>query len=316
MTNATHILHDCRTGKISNTLFHEKLGTLIARLSGNILKHISYVGFSKIAKLISIFLPSKKPIRTVLNANSMFEYPYGDQYWGMLIASNGEYSREEQDFLKSCHDIDYAFIDCGANYGFMSVLVTSDEYGNKPSFAIEADPNTFKHLKHNAQLNDDRFKINHRAVFSKSGELVNIHGNKHEARSILNDEGKSTSGNVETLALNDVKPWIKKQKAQKVILKLDVEGVEIDALKGADKLLEEDILIMFEDHGNDTSNETSRYFMEVLGMQVYYSDTHGCRQLTSLDDVMKLKRNPRVGYDLIATKSDFWLKHIHSVKYI
>lgn len=315
MTDSTHILHDCSTGNITNTNLREKLGALIARYSGKILQQISYVGFSKIAKLIGIFLSSKKSVRTALYEDSLFDYPYADQYWSMLVASNGIYSREEQDFLKSCRSIEYAFIDCGANYGFMSILVSSSAYGKKPSFAIEADPNTFKHLQHNASLNNNRFDIHHRAVFSKSGELVNLHGHKHEARSILNDDGISTSGNVETMALNDVMPWLKKQQTEKVILKLDVEGVEIEALKGASKLLEEDIAILFEDHGSDKSNETSQYFMEEMGMRVFYSDHDGCRELASLADVQRLKRNPRVGYDLIATKSEFWLDHIQSVNY-
>jgi len=315
MAEAMHILHDCRTGEITNTALHEKIGTVLARLTAGILSPVSYVGFSKIAKLIKIFLPSSKNIRTTLEQDSLFEYPYADRYWGILLYSNGDYSREETDFLKSCRDINYAYIDCGANFGFMSILVTSDAYGNKPSYAIEADPDTFKHLEHNASLNDNRFEIHHKAVFSKSGELVNIHGDKHEARSILNDEGQSTSGNVETLALNDVKPWIKKQAAEKIILKLDVEGVEIDAMKGADELLKEDIVILFEDHGGDKTNETSQYFMEELGMKVFYSEKDGCREITSIKEIAKLKRNPRIGYDFIATKSEFWLEHINSAKY-
>jgi len=311
----SYILHDCRTGKISATEFKEKIGTLLARVSAGMLSPISYVGSSKIAKLISIFLPSDKNIRSVLAADSIFEYPYLDRYWVTLLHSNGEYSPEEINFLKSCRDIDYAYIDCGANYGFMSVLVTSDAYGNKPSFAIEADPSTFQQLKHNASLNENRFEIHNRAVFSKSGELVNMHGEKHEAKSILNDDGTSTYGNIETLALDDIQPWLKKQKRDKVILKLDIEGVEIDAMKGATKLLSEDIVILFEDHGSDKSNETSKYFIEELGMRVFYSEKDACREIHTLDEVARLKRNPRIGYDLIATKSEFWLNHIQFVKY-
>lgn len=249
-------------------------------------------------------------MQTTLFDDTIFEYLYGDSYWARLAYNGDVYARTEEDFLLALRDVDYAYIDCGANFGYMSAIVTSSTYGNKPSIAIEADPSTFKTLEQNAELNQNRFEIRHNAVFSKSGEMVNIHGDKHEARSILDDDGNRGDGNVETLALDDLEGWINAQGKDAIILKLDVEGVEIDAMKGAKNLASKNLLVTYEDHGNDKSNEISLYFMNELGMKIFASEEYGCRELTSLAEISSVKTNSRVGYDFIATKSGFWLKKV------
>jgi len=309
------IAHNFQSGVIKNAGLMEKLGMFALRSAGWMTRPIEYVGYSKAAGLVRAFVPSKRKVRTMLFEDTNFEYTYADSYWSRLVYSGDVYSRAEENFLNAMRHVDYAYIDCGANFGYMSAIVTSKAYGNKPSIAIEADPATFKALEINAELNDNRFEIRHNAIYSKSGEMVNIHGDKHEARSILNDDGDREDGNVETVTLDDLSNWYKKQKSEALILKLDVEGVEIDALKGATKLLGKNTLVMFEDHAADKTHEVSKYLMNDLGMRIYYSEKHGCRELKTIEDVAKLKTNPRVGYDFIATKSDFWIKEIEACKY-
>ena len=315
MPSPSPIRHDFQSGKITNAGLIEHLGLFALKSAATMTRPIHYVGYSKAAKLVKTFLPSKRLIQTNLFADTVFEYPYADGYWSRLINNSDVYSADMEDFLMAIRDVDYVFIDCGANYGYFSAIITGDAYGNKPSIAIEADPGTFETLKKTARLNGDRFEARHNAVFSKSGEMVNIYGEKHEARSILDDHGNRADGNVETVALNDLQPWIKKQKKNAIVLKLDVEGVEIDAMKGAEDLLDQNLLVVFEDHASDKTHEISRYFMETLGMRVFRSEKNGCREISSLDDVAKIKTNPRVGYDFIASKSDIWLNKVAGLKY-
>lgn len=309
------IAHNFQTGSIVNAGFMEKLGMFALRSAGWMTRPVQYVGYSKAAALVRVFVPSKRKVRTQLFEDTNFEYGYADNYWSRLVYSGDVYSRAEENFLKAIRHVDYAYIDCGANFGYMSAIVTSKAYGEKPCIAIEADPITFKALETNADLNGNRFEIRNNAVFSKSGEMVNIHGDKHEARSILNDEGNRETGNVETIALDDLENWYTKHNKKALILKLDVEGVEIDALKGSTKLLEQNTLVMFEDHASDKTHEVSEYLMATLGMRLYYSEKNGCRELKAINDVAKLKTNPRVGYDFIATKSDFWISEIEACNY-
>lgn len=309
------IAHDFKSGNVDNAGFVEKLGMFALRSASWMTHPIDYVGYSKAAQLVGVFLPSKRAVRTQLFEDTFFEYPYADGYWSRLVYNGDVYAKNEEDLLMAMRDVSYAYIDCGANFGYMSSIVSSKAYGEKPAIAIEADPNTFKILENNAELNQNRFEIRHNAIFSKSGEMVNIHGDKHEARSILDDEGNRGSGNVETLALDDLSTWLKHQKSEALILKLDVEGVEIDALKGATALLGQNILIMFEDHASDKTHEVSTYLMKELGMRIFYSEKHGCRELKSIEEVAKVKFNPRVGYDFVATKSNFWIERVENCKY-
>lgn len=311
----TYISYDFKTDKVSNANIVERLGMFALKSAAVMTRPLEYVGFSKAAALVRFFLPSKKTIRTILHEDTVFQYPYADGYWARLAYNGDVYAKSEEDFLLAIRDVDYAYIDCGANFGYMSAIVTSKAYGDKPAIAIEADPDTFSILKENLELNQNRFEIRHNAIYSKSGEMVNIHGAKHEARSILDDQGNRGNGNVETLALDDLSDWLKQQKTKAILLKLDVEGVEIDAMKGASKLTNSDLLVAYEDHGNDKSNEISQYFLNELGMRIFVSEKNGCRELFNSNEILAVKTSSRVGYDFLATKSDFWLEKVLNCKY-
>jgi len=225
------------------------------------------------------------------------------------------YSPEVEGFLKTFADIDYAFIDCGSNFGYMSVIVSSDEFGNKPAIAIEADPENYQKTVQNANLNGKRFDHCHNAVFNESGKQVTLFGAKHEAFSLRNEEGDHARAVVESLALNDLSGWLEQQGNPKSVLKLDVEGVEIDALKGAGKILENDCLVIYEEHGADTDHEISKYLKDQLGMRLYFGGADGKKlhEINSYDAITKLKTSKRVGYDLFATSSEFWIDRLQQL---
>ncbi len=307
--------YDFKQDTVSNTTATESLGMALMRLAAKAARPIDYTGLSYANRVIRTVLPSDRFIRTRMFDDTHFEFPYGDGYWGVLLDNKIPYSAPEELFLMAIRDIDYAFVDCGANYGFMSSIVTSQAYGQKPCIAIEADPTTFKMLERNWKLNNQRFELKHNAVFHKSGEWVSFGGGKHEARSIQEGASDEQCNDVETIALDTLKPWWKKQKAKHLVLKLDVEGVEIPALEGATSLLKSDPCIMFEDHASDKTHEVSKYMMEELGMTVFTSEERGCRELTSLDELTAIKRNPRVGYDFLAARGKFWPDLIRGLKY-
>ncbi len=302
--NAIHF--DFADGKISGGNLIERAGLELMRIAAWMTRPADFCGFSYAARIVRTILPSDQPIRTQLLDDTVFEFPYGDAYWSRLLYNRVSYCPDIERFLVAMRDVDYLFIDCGANYGYMSAIVASDAYGNKSAISIEADPDTFSILQKNSENNNNRFETRHNAVFSKSGETVNLYGAKHEARSIIPDEGGTTGGMVETLALDDIPKMGKKP----IILKLDVEGVEIEAMKGARRLANTDCLVIFEDHGSDPTHEVSKYFLEDLKMKIFLSGENACREITSLDELAAIKKNSRVGYDFIATKSDFWLDHI------
>ena len=301
---------DFRTGKTTGANLLETAGILGFRLGAYITFPTSFVGYSWIARLGRTLFPSSRPIQAKLDDDVIFEFPYGDAYWGRLFCNLTTYCPEIERFLARSKDVDYLFIDCGANYGYMSALVSSNGYGRKRAIAIEADPETFIQLQKNAALNGNRFESLHKAVFSSSGKTVHIYGDKHEARSIVPQGEARTGSEVETLALDDLVSRAIGRKKQPVVLKLDVEGVEIEAMKGAGKLAAMDSIMIYEDHGSETNHDVSHFFMETLGMRIFDCRSTEYREITSLSQLDAIKQNSRLGYDFLATRSSFWLDRI------
>ena len=314
--NTLSIHHDFSTGRISQVGIIERIGLELMRSAAYILAPLQFFGFSWAARFVRSVFKSNRQIQMRIFDDSVFAYPYGDAYWGVMLYNKRSYAPDVEPYLKLFADIDYAFIDCGANYGYMSVLVSSAEYGAKPSIAIEADPDNYDMTVVNSKLNGKRFDYCHNAVFSESGKKVTLYGTKHEACSILEDVGGTSRGKVETLALDDLGNWLRKKGKSKTILKLDIEGVEIDALKGASEILQHDCLVIYEEHGSEKNNDVSHYLKDRLGMRLFLGseDRLSMREITSYDEIDALKTNPRRGYDLFAATSEFWIDKLTNIR--
>ncbi|MCF6321758.1 MAG: FkbM family methyltransferase [Rhizobiaceae bacterium] len=311
MSSAT-ISHDFATGRISGAGIVERIGIELMRTAAYALAPFQFVGFSWAARIVSSVFKSDKQVQVKFADDCIFEYPYGDGYWGVLLYNKSTYAPDVEPYLKSFADLEYAFIDCGSNYGYMSVLVSSAQYGSKPSIAIEADPGNYKITAQNSKLNGNRYDHLHNAVFRESGKQVTLFGAKHEACSMLEEVGGGARAQVETLALNDLSGWLEDKGSLPTILKLDVEGVEIDVLQGAGYILKGDCLINYEEHGAEKTHEISRYLKDQLGMRLFLGDENGnaMKEITSWKQLDELKTNPRWGYDLFATSSKFWLPRL------
>ncbi len=306
------IQHEFHNGRISAAGFTERIGIGLMRTGAYALAPFEFFGFSWLSRIVRSVFRSNETIQVRFSEDCVFEYPYGDGYWGTLLYNKQTYAPDVEPYLKSFADIDYAFIDCGANFGYMSVVVSSAEYGSKPAIAIEADPENYRKTVRNSELNGSRYDCRHNAVFSQSGKKVRLFGAKHEARTIVEEGGGQSRYEVETFALNDLIGWLRKHGDPAIVLKLDVEGVEIDALAGADRILSQDCLISYEEHGSDPLHEVSRHLKENLGMRLFIGADNilHIREITDLADLASIKSNSRKGYDLFATKSDLWIDRL------
>ena len=134
--------------------------------------------------------------------------------------------------------VDYTLIDCGANYGYWSVLVSSAPYGSHKAIAIEPSSQNFTKLKNNAEINGNRFEVMKCAIGASRG-TARLSGTKHEAFSIAGDAGDGGE-DVPVIALDNLLDDGKVSPNGKYLIKLDVEGVEIEAIKGGARLLQGD----------------------------------------------------------------------------
>lgn len=274
--------------------------------------YISHRGYNDCANLLKKLLP-ERDINIYLNPDAVFSFPYGDGYWSKLLNRTFKYEDELELLLLDSKGVDYTLIDCGANYGYWSVLVSSPRFGAHRSIALEPSSKNFSRLAHNAKINGGRFYPIHAAIGSERGN-ARLSGTKHEAFSIA---GAPEAGGEEVtvLSLDSLIDDGKIAATGKYVVKLDVEGVEIDAIKGGARLLQTDAMVICEEHGNDPTHAVSRYILEHTPMQAIVHDpaTDRFEPLNDLKMLDRIKVASHVGYNVFATASAFWQQRIYGM---
>ena len=289
----------------------ERLAAVALTLGSKISSNFSHRGYNMCANLLRKALPARD-IDVRLNADATFAFPYGDGYWSKLLNRSFAYENELELLFQDSADIDYTLLDCGANYGYWSVLVSSKPFGAHKAIAIEPSGQNFPKLANNAKINGDRFEAMKCAIGAARG-TARLSGTKHEAFSIAGDQ---TDGEeVPVIALDNLIDDGKVSAGGKFLIKLDVEGVEIEAMKGGTRLLQGDSVILCEEHGNDPLHTVSRYILEQtpLKLIVYDPRSNRLETVTDLAILDRIKVSTHIGYNVFGTASAFWLDRIDAL---
>ena len=165
------------------------------------------------------------------------------------------------------------FLDCGSNYGFYSFYVASLSLGNQV-LAFEASPKTFNSFKANLELNNFR-NINYRnlAISEVSGKFINFYEshNDWESSATHNKFQNNKIASVETTTID--KELSKKDLSDfAIIIKLDIEGNEFNAIQGGkDIILKYEPLITIELSRYNLNNQNYNfdYFRKFLNDSKY-----------------------------------------------
>jgi FkbM family methyltransferase len=303
------IQFDRASGALEGANLWERTAALALVTGSKISSHFSHRGYNGCANLLRKALPERN-IAIKLNEDATFEFPYGDGYWSKLLDRSYRYEDELELLFRHSIDIDYTLLDCGANYGYWSVLVTSKPFGSHKAIAIEPSSDNFAKLANNARVNGNRFETMKCAIGAVKG-TAQLSGTKHEAFSIV---GAARNGgeHVPVIALDDLLADGKISADGKYLIKLDVEGVEIDAIKGGTRLLGGDSVILCEEHGNDPDHTVSRYILEEtpLKLIVYDPRSNRLETVTELSILDRIKVSSHVGYNVFGTASAFWQARI------
>lgn len=86
-----------------------------------------------------------------------------DPYWARLVASGYHYETDFAHVLARLRGLDFDMLDCGANFGYWSILVSGAALGSRRVIAVEASRSTYEILAENCALNGDRFTCVHAA---------------------------------------------------------------------------------------------------------------------------------------------------------
>ena len=306
------IQFDRTTGVLEGANAWERLAALALSSGSKVASTFSHRGYNHCANLLRKTLPERN-IAIRLNPDAVFEFPYGDGYWSKLLNRSYHYEDELELLFRESADVDYTLLDCGANFGYWSVLVSSAPYGSHKAIAIEPSSQNFAKLKNNSEINGNRFEAIKCAIGASKG-TARLSGTKHEAFSIAGS-GAGAGEDVPVIALDNLLDDGTVSPNGKYLIKLDVEGVEIQAIKGGARLLQGDSVLLCEEHGNDPNHTVSRYILErtPLELIVYDPSSQRLETVTELSILDRIKVSSHVGYNVFGTASGFWQSRIQAL---
>ena len=306
------IQFDRASGSLEGANLWERAAALALVTGSKIASHFSHRGYNSCANLLRKTLP-ERDIAIKLNSDATFEFPYGDGYWSKLLNRSYQYEDELELLFRDSVGVDYTLLDCGANFGYWSVLVSSAPYGSHKAIAIEPSSQNFAKLSNNAEINRNRFEVMKCAIGAARG-TARLSGTKHEAFSIAGAAG-SGGEEVPVIALDNLLDDGRISAQGKYLIKLDVEGVEVEAIKGGTRLLQGDSVLLCEEHGNDPNHTVSRYILDQtpLKLIVYDPRSNRLETVTELSILDRIKVSAHVGYNVFGTASAFWQDRIDAL---
>ena len=179
--------------------------------------------------------------------------------------------------------------------------------------ALEASPPQFERLRRNAQLNGDNFEAILGAVWLRDGDTLVIvtHDQRHAGASVVNRREKAGQTGyheygVQSITIDSVCERYIPNPDARVVIKLDVEDAEIQALQGARGVLNShEVVVIYEDHGQDPSCHISDFFFKNLEFDIFYCDGQNTvTRMYSVADVKKVKNSTSIGYNYYACTRD------------
>jgi FkbM family methyltransferase len=192
-----------------------------------------------------------------------FDFRIGDamgQEWYGGPSAMSEEMTFLRDRMVSSGDV---VLECGAHHGFLTILIAHWAGPGGRVTAFEASPASAAILRENIELNglQSRVRVEARAVGARAGSLK------------ISDESNSVplTGRLEPGVKVPVVPLDDYADLEPTLIKLDIEGYEVEALRGATNILRRrpklaievhvDMLKRYGDHADD--------LLEMLGPSGY-----------------------------------------------
>jgi FkbM family methyltransferase len=227
-----------------------------------------------------------------------------DRYWTPLLFSDYQYEEEIAWLLSIMAPDTDVFIDCGSNTGFWTVCAS---HLVPNVISVEASPTTFAELQKNLPNCNGNVRLHNAAVSSEADKIVQLAKQeaRHGASFVLNSRPAWKGRYAQHASVEMVKTVQLDQLADNfssMIIKLDVEGSETDALAGAAETLKKYPLLIYEDHSADHRCTVSRYVMD-LSLEIFFYDNN-LLKMNDILDIMRIKKRKGKGYNFFACSSE------------
>lgn len=269
----------------------------LAKVVAHSTRIVGYRGAGRLFKPFSQLEPFLSTQGTTpLGRNAKITFPAFDPYWAQYLWTGKTYEPDVDAIFRALAEVpDKVFVDCGANIGYWTTKLSDPRYGFRSFFAVEANPYVFGYLKRNVESNRIPARLLHAAIAERSGETVHIDCTRGHAVGRVGGHGTP----VQTVNIASILGTLATSGSEKrplVVVKLDVEGSEIAAIKGAAAVESElDFLFVYEDwpsHGMPVSA-----FLLSNGYSVVGVHADGRREaLTSVDAILDFNRRSFRGH--------------------
>jgi FkbM family methyltransferase len=243
-----------------------------------------------------------------LGNGSSLIYNKLDQYWRRNAGQIRDYEPECWVVMDRFLDSSTIFVDCGANLGLWSCYASAEVGNRNQVIAVEPSEAILPLLRRNWVRNNRKFTLLERAVWRESGESLEFRIYPAHVSGSLKDVDSHPAPArrllVTTVCVDDIVAGAVAAApgARNVIVKLDVEGAEQEAIEGASATLAaRNVLIIFEDHGRDPRSETTAFCLR-LGLNVYRvdPDTGQVLPVGSVSELRAIKTHASWGYNFLA----------------
>ena len=280
-----------------------------AALAGSLHNH----GMQRMTWNLAPLFDSQNAAVVELPSGGKLQVYLNDGYWSRLFIKGFKYEAEIEHVLKCVlTQPDTYFLDLGANIGYWSV-VASRLLPPGRVVALEASPPQYERLCRNAELNGGSFEAILGAVWLRDGDTLVIvaHDRRHAGSSVVNRREKVGQAGyheygVQSITIDSVCERYIPNPNARVVIKLDVEDAEIQALQGARAVLSSrEVVVLYEDHGQDPSCHISEYFFNNFEFDIFYCDEQNTlTRVNSVADVRNVKKNASTGYNFHACTRD------------
>lgn len=204
----------------------------------NWLNNIDITGFRKLAHLAPKWLilpPTKNGVIQLPSGLKLWIDPVNDDGVERSLYYTGSYESGTLDFIKNHLKKGDCFVDVGANIGLMSIEASRSVGNEGKVYSFEPHPTTVKILQFNIDLNAIKnIDVIEKGVGSKSGEakIYDRWDVNRGGASLLSSNTEQESYDIQIVSLDEVL-----EKDEVEMIKIDIEGFELEALKGAKSIL-------------------------------------------------------------------------------
>ena len=287
-----------------------------AKLADLILSPVGHYRIGSVVKLLSIvFRRPKTSVVATLDTGGRFIFPVYDISWGSVVYGARPYEAEVEWLFRQLTPINFVFLDGGANFGFWSAWISGHlPAGQAKIYAVEPSPTCLPFLNKTAEESRGKIKVIPKAIHSMDGATLSfaVDDNHVASKVVSKVEVGERRITVRTTTIDAI---IRDHELmdELILIKLDVEGQEVNAMQGGSVTAELDALFLYEDHGLDDQCAPTEYML-ANGFAVFSFDGNRIVHINSVECVREKKVDKRKGYNFLSTKSTKWTNILNGIE--